>query len=138
MVKTGDSCISIASLYGSSVSAIVSLNSLNSNCTNLQIGQTIKVPRPTPTPPPAATATMLPADATRAACQTVPYTVQANDTLSTIATNYGVSIQAIKDWNGLSTDTAILDSQLTIPLCMRAATPRPSPTPTTPPPYTAP
>ncbi|MFA5873994.1 MAG: LysM peptidoglycan-binding domain-containing protein [Anaerolineales bacterium] len=138
IVKTGDSCISIASLYGSSVSAIVSLNSLNSNCTNLQIGQTIKVPRPTPTPPPAATATMLPADATRAACQTVPYTVQANDTLSTIATNYGVSIQAIKDWNGLSTDTAILDSQLIIPLCMRAATPGPSPTPTTPPPYAAP
>ena len=137
-VKSGDSCISIAGLYGSSVSAIVSLNSLNSNCTNLQIGQTIRVPRPTPTPPPAATATLEPAAATRAACPTALYTVKANDTLSTIAINYGISIQAIKDWNGLSTDTAILDSQLTIPLCMRAATPGPSPTPTTPPPYAAP
>jgi hypothetical protein len=68
----------------------------------------------------------------------VAYTVQANDTLGGIAASYGVSAQAIKDWNGLSTDSVFLDTQLTIPLCMRAATPGPSPTPTTPPPYTAP
>ena len=138
VVKSGDSCISIASLYGSSVPAIVSYNSLNSNCTNLQVGQTIKVPRPTPTPPPAATSTLEPAAATRAACQTASYTVQANDTLSTIAHSYGVSMQSIKDWNGLSTDNVFTDTQLIIPLCMRAATPGPSPTPTTPPPYPAP
>jgi len=138
IVKSGDSCISIAGLFGSSVSAIVSLNSLNSACTDLQIGQTIRVPRPTPTPPLAATATLLPADATRAACQTVSYTIQANDTLNTIGINYGVSVQAIKDWNGLSTDTAYLGTTLIIPLCMRSATPGPSPTPTTPPPFPAP
>jgi LysM repeat protein/ribosomal protein L40E len=138
IVQNGDSCISIASLYSSSVSAIVSMNSLNSTCTDLQVGQTIRVPRPTPTPPPAPTGTLEPAAATRAACQTAAYTVQANDTLSTIATNYGVSMQSIKDWNGLSTDNVFTDTQLTIPLCMRAATPGPSPTPTTPPPYPAP
>jgi len=137
-VKSGDSCISIASLYGSSVAAIVSLNSLNSNCTDLQIGQTIKVPRPTPTPPLAPTATLEAAAATRAACQTASYTVQANDTLSTIAHSYGVSMTAIKEWNGLSTDNVFTDTKLIIPLCMRAATPGPSPTPTTPPPYPAP
>lgn len=137
-VKAGDNCGTIAGLYGSSVTAIISLNNLNSLCTDLQVGQKIKVPRPTPTPPPAATATLEPAAATRAACQTVAYTVQANDTLSTIAKNYGVSMQAIKDWNGLSTDNVFTDTQLTIPLCMRDATPGPSPTPTTPPPYAAP
>jgi len=137
-VKSGDSCISIASLYGSSVSAIVSLNSLNSNCTDLQIGQKIKVPRPTPTPPPASTATLEPAAATRAACQTASYTVQANDTLSTIANSYNVSMTAIKEWNGLSTDNVFTDTKLIIPLCMRAATPGPSPTATIPPPYPAP
>jgi hypothetical protein len=47
-------------------------------------------------------------------------------------------MQAIKDWNGLSTDNVFIDNQLIIPLCMRAATPGPSPTPTTPPPYQAP
>ncbi len=137
-VANGDSCISIAGLYSSSVAAIVNLNNLNSQCTNLQVGQKILVPRPTATPPPAATATLESAAATRAACQTVKYTVQTNDTLSTIATNYGVSVTAIKEWNGLSTDTAMLDTVLIIPLCMRDATPGPSPTPTTPPPYPAP
>jgi LysM repeat protein len=137
-VQAGDSCGAIASLYNSSVAAIISLNSLNSTCTNLAIGQKIKVPRPTPTPPPPATATLEPAAATRAACETVQYTVQANDTLSTIAINYGVSMQAIKDFNGLSTDSVFVDQILKIPLCMRAATPGPSPTPTTPPPYQAP
>ena len=138
IVKSNDSCISIASLFGSSVAAIISLNSLNSTCTDLLVGQTIRVPRPTPTPPPAPTATLEPAAATRAACQTVTITVQADDTLGGIATNYGVSPQAIKDWNGLSTDSVFLDTQLIIPLCMRAATPGPTPTPTTPPPYPAP
>jgi LysM repeat protein len=137
-VQLGDTCISIASLYNSSISAIVSMNSLNSNCTDLQVGQTIRVPRPTPTPPPAPTATLEPVAATRAACQTVSYTVQANDTLSAIATNYAVSMQAIKDWNGLSTDNVFIGNPLIIPLCMRSATPGPSPTPTTPPPYPAP
>ena len=137
-VQAGDSCGAIASLYNSTVGAIISMNSLNSTCTNLAIGQKIKVPLPTPTQLPPATATLEPASATRASCETVVYTVQANDTLSTIAATYGISIQAIKDWNGLSTDIAMLDQKLTIPLCMRAATPGPSPTPTTPPPYQAP
>jgi LysM repeat protein/ribosomal protein L40E len=137
-VKSGDNCISIASLYGSSVNAIVTLNNLNSTCTNLSIGQVINVPRPTPTPLPPATATLEPAEATRAACQIVEYTVQANDTLSGIHINYNVSMQAIRDWNGLSTDSVMLDQKLKIPLCMRDATPGPSPTPTPPPPYPAP
>ncbi len=47
-------------------------------------------------------------------------------------------IQAIKDFNGLSTDNVFLGQSLTIPLCMRAATPGPTPTPTIPPPYPAP
>jgi LysM repeat protein len=137
-VQAGDSCQAISLLYDSSVPAIISINGLNSTCTNLKIGQVIKVPRPTPTPLPPATATLESAAATRAACETVQYTVQANDSLSTIATNYGVSMQAIKEFNGMSTDNVFLDSKLTIPLCMRAATPGPSPTPTTPPPYQAP
>ena len=137
-VQAGDSCGSIASLYNSSVTGIISLNNLNSACTNLAIGQKIKVPLPTPTPLPPPTTTLEPAAATRAACETVQYTVQANDTLSTIAISYGVSMQAIKDQNGLSTDSVFVAQKLDIPLCMRAATPGPSPTPTTPPPYPAP
>lgn len=137
-VVSGDTCGSIAALFGSSVPDIISLNGLNSTCTNLAVGSTIKVPMPTVTPPPPPTATLEPAAATRAACQVVQYTVQQNDTLSTIAANYAVSIQAIKDRNGLSTDSVFTDEKIEIPLCMRNATPGPSPTPTIPPPYPAP
>lgn len=138
VVKTGDNCYSIAAFFNVSANVIILTNKLNASCTDLIVGQTILVPRPTPTPPPPPTATLEPAAATRAACQTVSYTVQANDTLSSISANYNVPMQAIKDWNGLSTDNVYLDQPLIIPLCMRAATPGPSPTPTPPPPYNAP
>lgn len=138
VVKAGDNCISIAAFFNVSPQVVILTNSLNVNCTDLYVGQTIRVPRPTPTPLPAATATLESAEATRAACAVVDYTVQANDSLSTIAINYNVSMQAIKDWNGMSTDNVFLGTKLTIPLCMRDATPGPSPTPTLPPPYPAP
>lgn len=138
VIQSGDTCYSIAAFFNVSANVIILNNGLNTNCTDLVTGNTLKVPRPTPTPLPAATVTLEPAAATRAACQTASYTVQANDTLSSIATNYGVSMDAIKEWNGLSTDNVMLDQPLTIPLCMRAATAGPSPTPTTPPPYPAP
>lgn len=138
IVKAGDSCYSIAAFFNVSANVIILTNNLNANCTDLRIGQKILVPRPTATPLPPPTATLEPAAATRAACQTVRYTVQANDTLSSISANYNVPMSAIKEWNGLSTDTVYLNQPLIIPLCMRAATPGPSPTPTPPPPYNAP
>jgi LysM repeat protein len=138
IVKAGDNCITIAFSFNVSVQSIILLNNLSATCTDLIIGQTLKVPQPTPTPLPAATATLEPAAATRAACQTVSYTVQENDTLSSISLNYNVTMAAIKEWNGLSTDNVYLNQPLTIPLCMRSATPGPSPTPTPPAPYPAP
>ena len=118
IVQTGDSCISIANLFGSSVAAIVTLNGLNSSCTDLMVGQTLKIPRPP--------ATLQPPNATRAACETVSYTVQANDTLSTIATSYAVSIEAIKKWNGLNSNNVIPGQVLNITLCMQTVTPGPA------------
>ncbi len=138
VVQLNDTCYSIAAFFDVSANIIILENNLSTNCTDLRVGQTIYVPRPTATPPPPPTATLEPAEATRAACQTVEYTVQANDTLSSIAVNYNVPMEAIKSWNGLSTDNVYLDQPLTIPLCMRAATAGPSPTPTAPPPYPAP
>jgi LysM repeat protein len=138
IVKAGDNCGTIAYSFDVSVQSIILLNNLSATCTDLRIGQTLKVPQPTPTPLPVATATLEPAAATRAACQTVAYTVQANDTLSSISLNYNVSMAAIKEWNGLSTDNVYLDQPMVIPLCMRAATPGPTPTATLPAPYPAP
>lgn len=137
-VAAGDTCGGIAVLFRVSVQSIIVLNNLPASCNNLVIGQTLKVPYPTATPLPQATNTLQPAEATRAACETAAITVQENDTLSSIALNYAVSQAAIKDWNGLSTDNVFIGQSLKIPLCMRAATPGPTPTATIPPPYPAP
>jgi len=137
-IASGDTCITIALAFNVSTQSIITLNNLPVACNTLFIGQKIKVPYPTPTPLPAATVTLEPAAATAAACQKVIYTVQEGDTLSSIAANYAVPQEAIKSYNGLATDNVFLGIQLTIPLCERAATPGPTPTPTIPPPYQAP
>jgi len=137
-IASGDTCISIALAFKVSVQSIIILNNLPAACNNLFVGQKLKIPYPTPTPPPAATSTLEPAAATREACSKVDYTVQSGDTLSIIAANYAVSQEAIKEFNGLTTDMVYIGMTLQIPLCMRAATPGPTPTPTIPPPYPAP
>ncbi len=137
-VAAGDTCGGIAVTFGISVQSLIILNNLPASCNNLSVGQKLKVPYPTATPAPLPTDTPQAADATRAACDKVVVTVQENDTLSSIAANYAVPQQAIKDWNGLATDTVFIGQSLTIPLCARAATPGPTPTPTIPPPYPAP
>jgi hypothetical protein len=58
--------------------------------------------------------------------------------LSSIAANYNISIQALKDYNGLTSDFVWSGEKLKIPLCQRLPTEGPTPTPTTPPPYAAP
>ncbi|NCP86490.1 MAG: hypothetical protein CO094_10630 [Anaerolineae bacterium CG_4_9_14_3_um_filter_57_17] len=136
-VASGDNCLSIAVAFGVSAQSIIVLNNLPVACNTLDIGQKLKVPYPTPTPLPQATNTLEPAAATLQACDKVYYTVQANDTLSSIASNYAVPMDAIKAYNGLPTDQVYLDMKIIIPLCERAATPGPSPTPTIPPPYPA-
>jgi LysM repeat protein len=136
-VKSGDYCSTIAAFFHVSVASIILQNNLSVDCL-LSVNQKILVPQPTPTALPPATSTLESGAATLQACQTVPYTVQANDTLSSISTNYNVPMDAIKQWNGLTSDNVFLGVTLNIPLCMRAATPGPSPTPTPPPPYPAP
>ncbi len=137
-VASGDTCSSIAFTFGVSVQSLIVLNNLPVACNTLYIGQVVKVPYPTPTVTPPPTATFEAAQATIAACEKVIYTVQENDTLSSIAANYAVPQAAIKDFNGLASDNVYLGQPLIIPLCKRAATPGPTPTPTTPPPYPAP
>ena len=138
IVKANDFCGNIAYAFDVSIQSIILLNNLSATCTDLVVGQKLLIPQPTPTPLPVATGTLIPADATRAACQTVTIIVQSTWTLSSISLEYNVSMEAIKEWNGLSTDNVYLNQPLVIPLCMRAATPGPSPTPTLPAPYPAP
>ena len=137
-VKTGDFCGGIAASFGVSVQSIVLLNNLDAACNNISVGQTLKIPYPTPTPAPPPTAIPNEATQTALACEKVFYTVQANDTLSSIAANYNIPQDAIKFYNGLASDNVLLGTTLVIPLCERFATPGPTPTATLPPPYPVP
>lgn len=135
---TDGSCSQIAFNFNVSVQSIIVLNDLPSSCP-ISVGQELLIPYPTPTVPPPATNTPLPAEATRISCETVEITVQANDTLSSIAANYAVPAEAIMEFNGLTTDNVFLGTTLKIPLCARAPDPnQPTRTPTLPPPYPAP
>jgi LysM repeat protein len=136
-VKSGDTCGGIAAAFTVSVQSIVVLNNLPASCI-ISVGQTLKIPYPTPTPAPPPTAVPNEATQTAQACEKITYTVQANDTLSSISFNYNVPQDAIKFYNGLSTDAVFLGQPLIIPLCERFATPGPTPTATLPPPYPAP
>ena len=137
-VQSGDTCLTIAFLFNVSVNSIVVRNNLSATCDNLVVGQTLFIPQPTPTPSPQPTATLDEVDSTRAACTTISYTVGEGDTLSTIARNYNVEIDAIRQWNGITTDIVYQGQPLVIPLCERLPTAGPTPTATNPPPYQAP
>jgi LysM repeat protein/ribosomal protein L40E len=136
-VRGGDTCGGIAVAFGVSVQSIIVLNNLATTCI-ISEGQVLKIPYPTPTPAPPPTAIPNEATQTAQACEKIVYTVQANDTLSSIALNYNVPQSAIKFYNGLSTDNVFLGQPIIIPLCERFATPGPTPTATLPPPYQAP
>ena len=136
-VRAGDTCGGIAVAFSVSVQSLVIQNNLPSTCI-ISVGQTLKIPYPTSTPAPPPTDIPNEATQTAQACEKIQYTVQANDTLSSIAANYNVPQDAIKFYNGLSTDGVFLGQPLTIPLCERFATPGPTPTATLPPPYQAP
>jgi len=138
VVKIGDTCGGIAVAFDISVQSIVRLNNLPADCATLFDGQKLLIPYPTPTSTPFPTATLSGLDATIAACEKINYTVQENDTLSSISTNYNVPMEAIKEFNGMVNNIVFSGLNLIIPLCERFATPGPSPTPTPPPPYPAP
>lgn len=137
-VKLNDTCGGIAFAFNVSVQSIVLLNNLPADCGNLIEGMTLQVPQPTPTPTPLPTATLSAEEATVAACQTLEYTVQENDTISSIALNYAVPQQSIIEWNGLVNNVVRFGQTLIIPLCDRIDLNAPTPTPTSPPPYSAP
>lgn len=137
-VREGDTCGLIAINFGVSVQSIVVLNNLPASCDTIAVGQLLKIPYPTPTPAPPPTDIPNEATQTANACEKVQYTVQENDTLGLISANYNVPQDAIKFYNGLSTDAVFLGQTIVIPLCERFATPGPTPTATPPPPYQAP
>jgi len=134
-VQAGDTCSLIAVIYEVSVRSIADLNNLPPDCGVLSQGQTILVPQPTPTASPMPTSTQSAVQATGSACDVAQVRVGENDILSGIAANYSVSIESIKTYNGLTSDSIFSGQLIEVPLCERLPTAGPTPTPTLPPPY---
>jgi LysM repeat protein len=83
---------------------------------------------PTDTPLPVPTDTPTPV-----ASPTPPYTtyvVQAGETLSHIASRFGITVQAIKDLNGLTSNMIHIGTELLVPTGEGPVSPPASPTPT--------
>lgn len=137
-VASGDSCITIAAYFKVSVTSIIAMNNLPAACDNLTIGRKLLIPQPTLTPSPQPSQTLSAAEATDSSCEKYDYVVKAGDTLFGIASNFNVSSDAIRSYNGLPGDTVYEGLTLVIPLCERLPTAGPTPTPTNPPPYPGP
>lgn len=94
-VKSGDTLYSIANRYGLTVDELKRLNNLTSN--SLSIGQQLIV-----------STSSIPTNETT-------HTVQAGDTLYSIASQYGTTVDAIKQANNLTSNNLTIGRVLIIP-----------------------
>ena len=135
-MQSNDTCGGIAFAFDIQPQDIILANSLNASCA-LSIGQVLSIPQPTFTPTPAASPTLSELEATIAACDTEDYVVQEGETMSLIAVTFGIPMEAILQWNGLTSDVAFVGQHLSIPLCDRTFVGAATVTPTIAPPYPA-
>src|SRR5690606_23914849 len=110
-VVSGDTVSHLASRYGVSIADIVKANGLDSRAF-IRVGQKLTIPGTTTTSAPKKTTTT----SKKSKKATASYTVTAGDTVSAIATRFGVSIADIVKANGLDSRAFIrVGQKLTIP-----------------------
>lgn len=139
-VQRGETLSMIAVEYDTTVEDILALNP-DVDPSLLQVGQVLLIPAGTATPEPTPT---FDPNAPTPTPGPIYHVVAPGETLSSIAEQYGVSVELIRQASGLpiGNDTIVVNQTLVIPV----GTPIPSPTPTvnpnataTPiPPYAAP
>ncbi len=99
VVQKGDTLYSIAQRYNTTPIAIISLNNLSTDV--LSVGQTLTIPADV--------------ESTGEDIVTNTYVVQRGDSLYSIAREYGVSVERLREENGLTTDVLTIGQVLTIP-----------------------
>ena len=100
-VVKGDSLYSIARRFGVSVQALKNANNLTSD--TLSVGQVLRIPsndQDNDINPPSGNVT---------------YTVKKGDSLWSIASRYGISVNALREANNLTSDTLSIGQVLIIP-----------------------
>lgn len=127
VVAAGDNLTAIARRYNVPLSTLMAYNGI-SNANVIRLGQQIRIP--TTTVQPAPTNTPVPTrrvgggglSGFTAAGEPV-YTVRRGDTLSGIASQYGVTVRSIMQRNRLGSSAIIVSQRLIIPLNTTAPTP---------------
>jgi LysM repeat protein len=114
-IAKGDTFSTIATKFHVTAKAIADANP-GVDSKKLQIGQKIHIPAPTATPTPTApagmgtTSTEMPA-----ATGEQTYTVKSGDNLTKIASQFGISVKALRAANSLKTDSIKVGQKLKIP-----------------------
>jgi LysM repeat protein len=133
-VRAGDTVGQLATLYGSTIDAIISANGLNPSAL-IRVGQALVIPvrlgspatsTPTVTPVvPVVVPTAVPEQPT-----TTVYVVQSGDTLNRIAARFNTSVAAIAQLNGITNVNLIqVGQRLVVPVGGSVVVPPPANTP---------
>ena len=123
-VVKGDTLFGVAKKFGMTVDDLKTLNGLSSN--NLNIGQALNVRV-------AGTSSPTPTQPTRQQTGTSTYTVVPGDTLFGVAKKFGMTVEDLKSFNGLTSNNLSVGQVLKVRGQGSGTT-----TPTTPPPVTPP
>ena len=129
-IAAGDTFSTIAKKFHTTTKAILDANP-GVEPTRLKVGQVIHLPAISGAPAPA---TALAGSATEAAGAEPVYTVKSGDNLTKIATEFKVSVRALRSANNLTTDRIRVGQKLKIPAKAPAAalTSAPPPMPAVP------
>lgn len=133
-ITRGDTISAIASRFGVSTQAVLAINKLGWS-TIIYPGQKIVIPgsaatsatAPAPTQPPAPVVDITPVSAVTpisppTTTHTASYVIKSGDTVTSIASKFGVTVQSILDANGLNRSSVIFAGRtLNIPGATTAA-----------------
>ncbi|MBE3568773.1 MAG: LysM peptidoglycan-binding domain-containing protein [Bacillales bacterium] len=95
-VRSGDTLYSISKKYHTTVDSIKNLNHLSTN--TIRVSQVLKIDD-------GEVSTHSNSSPSQISSSAATYTVRPGDTLSKIAIAYGTTVQNLKSWNGLTSDT---------------------------------
>jgi LysM repeat protein len=112
-IVSGDTFGNLAKKFHVSVKAIVAANP-GVEPTKLKIGQTIHIPGPESAPP-SATGGSMTSSTPEATPGEQAYSVKSGDTLGKIATQFGITVKALRSANSLKTDKIKVGQKLKIP-----------------------
>jgi len=121
VVQSGDSLLAIALEFNLTIDELIAYNQLESEL--IVEGQSLFIPPHTPTPGPPPTA--IPGQPTATAAAFTLHTVRSGDTLSTIAQEYGVSVNEIRAANDIPENSESI--QVNQVLAIPRSTPTPEP-----------